>query len=160
VLGLSSRPVLIADTEDQLAEARMRLARVGIEELAGYLDRGVLGWKQAGFELAQLPQMTVQELSQRLDDPGLQVLDVRRQGEWDAAHIANADWYPLDRFKAALPVLEHNGTIAVHCKSGYRSMIAASLLQRAGYDVVNVTGGFDAWEQAQLPTTATAAVGA
>ena len=104
--------------------------------------------------------MTVQELSRRLDDSQLQVLDVRRQGEWDAAHIAGADWYPLDRFKAALPQLGAGGTIAVHCKSGYRSMIAASLLQRAGHNVINVIGGFDAWEQAQLPTTATAAVGA
>jgi glyoxylase-like metal-dependent hydrolase (beta-lactamase superfamily II)/rhodanese-related sulfurtransferase len=160
VLGLSSRPVLIAETQDQVNEARMRLARIGIEDVRGYLEDGVDGWTRAGFGVAQLPQMTVQELSQQLEDPGLRVLDVRRQGEWDAAHIASADWYPLDRFKAALPALEQDARIAVHCKSGYRSMIAASLLQRAGYDVINVTGGFDAWEQAQLPTTATAAVGA
>ena len=160
VLGLSSRPVLIADTEDQLTEARMRLARVGIEDLCGYLDGGVEGWKCAGFELAQLPQMTVHELSSRLGKGDLRVLDVRRQGEWDAGHIADADWYPLDRFKAALPAVERDATIAVHCKSGYRSMIAASLLQRAGYNVINVIGGFDAWEQAQLPKAATAAVGA
>jgi hydroxyacylglutathione hydrolase len=56
--------------------------------------------------------------------------------------------------------LERNGTIAVHCKSGYRSSIASSLLQRAGYNVINVVGGLDAWEQAQLPTTVAAAVGA
>ncbi len=160
VLGLSSQPALIADTPDQLNEARMRLARVGIEDVRGYLNGGVEGWKRAGLEVAQLPQMTVQELSRRLDDSQLQVLDVRRQGEWDAAHIDGADWYPLDRFKAALPQLERAGTIAVHCKGGYRSMIAASLLQRAGHNVINVVGGFDAWEQAQLPTTATAAVGA
>lgn len=161
VLGLSSQPVLIADTKDQLEEARIRLARVGIEDLRGYLDGGLEGWKHAGYDLAQLPQITVQELSRRLDDPELRVLDVRRQGEWDAAHIASADWYPLDRFKAALPRLENDATIAVHCKGGYRSMIAASLLKRAGYkDVINVIGGFDAWEQAQLPTTAAAAVGA
>jgi len=156
VIGLSSRPVLIADNEDQISEARIRLARVGIEDLRGYLDGGVSAWKQAGFELAQLPQITVQELSQRIDNGDLQVLDVRRQGEWDSAHIASADWYPLDRFKAALPSLQQAMPIAVHCKSGYRSMIAASLLQRAGYNVINVRGGFDAWEQAQLPTTNTA----
>jgi len=160
VLGLSARPILIAETPDQVNEARLRLARVGIEEVRGYLDGGVAGWTSAGFEAAQLPQMTVQELSRRLGDPDLRVLDVRRQGEWDAAHIADAEWYPLDRFKAALPPLENDGKIAIHCKGGYRSMIAASLLQRAGFDVINVTGGFDAWEQAQLPTTATVVVGA
>jgi hydroxyacylglutathione hydrolase len=160
VLGLSSRPVLIAGTADQLSEARLRLARVGIEDLTGFLGGGVDGWKRAGFELAHTPQITVQELSNRLENRNLQVLDVRRQGEWDAGHIAAADWYPLDRFRAALPPLEPNATIAVHCKSGYRSMIACSLLQRAGRNVINVTGGFDAWQQAQLPTTAEAAVGA
>ena len=78
----------------------------------------------------------------------MQVLDVRREGEWEAGHIDGADWYPLDRFKAALPEIEHNATIAVHCKSGYRSAIACSLLQRAGHNnVINVIGGFDAWQQ-------------
>jgi glyoxylase-like metal-dependent hydrolase (beta-lactamase superfamily II)/rhodanese-related sulfurtransferase len=157
VLGLSSRPVLIAGTPEQLSEARLRLARVGIEDLAGFLDDGVDGWKRTGFDLAQTPQMTVLELGSRLDDRNLQVLDVRRQGEWDAGHIAGADWYPLDRFKAALPPLESDATIAVHCKSGYRSMIACSLLQRGGYNVINVTGGFDAWEKAKLPATVEAA---
>ncbi len=160
VLGLSSRPVLVAGTSDQINEARIRLARVGIEDLLGYLDGGVAAWKHAGFEFTQLPQMTVHELKTRIGECGFQVLDVRRQGEWDAGHIAEADWYPLDRFKAALPAIDPNPITAVHCKSGYRSMIAASLLQRAGHNVINVIGGFDAWEKAQLPTTAGAAVGA
>jgi rhodanese-related sulfurtransferase len=138
----------------------MRLARVGIEDLPGYLDGGIEGWKRTGFALARLQQVTVQELSTRLQSGGLQVLDVRREGEWQAGHIADADWYPLDRFKAALPHLEQNALIAVHCKSGYRSMIACSLLQRAGYSVINVIGGFDAWEQATLPVVSAAAVSA
>ena len=160
VLGLNARPILIAETTEQISEARLRLARVGIEDLSGYLDGGVEAWSAAGFELADLPQMTVQELHARLKDRDLQVLDVRRQGEWDAGHIGEADWYPLDRFKAALPELDRNTITAVHCKSGYRSTIAASLLQRAGYNVINVVGGFDAWEKEQLPVTSGAAVGA
>ncbi len=156
VLGLQSRPVLIADSPEQVTEARIRLARVGIEDLAGYLDGGIDAWKQAGFPLAQLPQITVSELSERVGDHGLQILDVRRQAEWEAGHIATADWYPLDRFKAALPQLPENTTTVVHCKTGYRSMIAASLLKRAGHQVINVIGGFDAWQQAKLPIATTA----
>ncbi len=159
-LGTAAHPVLIGETSEQLTEARMRLARVGIENLRGYLDGGVESWKRAGFPVAQLQQITVQELSTRWQSGGLQVLDVRREGEWQAGHIEGVDWYPLDRFKAALPQLEQNGPIAVHCKSGYRSMIACSLLQRAGYSVINVIGGFDAWEQAKLPVAIAAAVGA
>ena len=138
----------------------MRLARVGIEDLPGYLEGGIEGWRRAGFPLAQLPQITVQELSSRLQSGGLQALDVRREAEWQAGHIGGADWYPLDRFKAALPQLEQDSPIAIHCKSGYRSMIASSLLQRAGYNVINVIGGFDAWEQATLPVVSATAVSA
>ncbi|HVP11167.1 MAG TPA: rhodanese-like domain-containing protein, partial [Phycisphaerae bacterium] len=158
LLGLGSRPVLIADSADQLTEARLRLARVGIEDLRGFLPRGVAGWKQAGFALAELPQMTVQELSGHGQDRPLHVLDVRREGEWHAGHIAGADWYPLDRFRSDLPDLD-GGPVAVHCKSGYRSMIACSLLQRAGHrHVINVTGGFDAWQEAHLPVATDAPV--
>jgi len=160
VLGLSSHPVLIADTPEQLNEARLRLARVGIEDLTGFLEGGTRGWEEAGFALQQVPQITSEELNSRLHKGGVQVLDVRREGEWEAGHIDGADWYPLDRFKAALPKIEQDALVAVHCAGGYRSMIACSLLQRAGCDVVNVVGGFDAWKKAQLPTTAGAAVGA
>ena len=158
VLGLNARPVLIGETQDQITEARVRLARVGIEDLPGFLEGGIDAWKAAGCGLAELPQMSVSELKAQLG--GVHVLDVRRQGEWEAGHIAEADWYPLDRFKAALPELDRHATIAVHCKSGYRSMIAASLLERAGYNVVNVIGGFDAWEKEQLPVASGATVGA
>jgi hydroxyacylglutathione hydrolase len=160
VLGLSARPVLIVESSDQLSEARVRLARVGIEHLSGYLDGGIDAWTDAGYETAVLPQMTVQELKARLGDRGLSVLDVRRQGEWEAGHIEVADWYPLDRFKAALPEIDSNVVTAVHCKSGYRSTIAASLLMREGHNVINVIGGFDAWEKERLPVASGVAVGA
>jgi glyoxylase-like metal-dependent hydrolase (beta-lactamase superfamily II)/rhodanese-related sulfurtransferase len=160
VLGLSSSPILIAANDDQISEARMRLARVGIENLSGYLDGGIAGWKQAGLQLASMAQVTVEELRQQLDTGNVQVLDVRRQGEWDAGHIEDAEFYPLDKFKAALPALNDAKPTAVHCKGGYRSMIAASLLQRAGQNVINVIGGFDAWEKEKLPVASGTAVGA
>ena len=161
VLGLSARPVLIAETSDQLDEARLRLARVGIEDVAGYLDGGPAAWQQLGFPLQSLPQITVEELNARLRGDAPLVLDVRRESEWDAGHISGAEWYPLDRFKAALPPIELDRSIAVHCAGGYRSVIACSLLQRAGYNnVINVIGGFDAWREAQLPAETGAMVSA
>jgi hydroxyacylglutathione hydrolase len=69
-----------------------------------------------------------------------------------AGHIDGADWWPLDRFRVSPPEVDLTQPLAVHCQSGYRSMIACSLLQRAGFkNVVNVSGGFSAWQQAQLP---------
>jgi hydroxyacylglutathione hydrolase len=159
VLGLSARPVLIADSAEQLSEARLRLARVGIEEARGYLKGGVGAWQQAGFVLTELPQITVQTLHDRWQTHSSQVLDVRREPEWHAGHIEGAAWWPLDNFKVSPPEIDRELPIAVHCKSGYRSMIACSLLQRAGFqNVTNVIGGFDAWQQTKFPVQSETAV--
>jgi hydroxyacylglutathione hydrolase len=152
LLGLAACPVLIAESEEAVSEARMRLARVGLEDSRGYLKGGIDAWRQAGFSLTTLPQITVEALSGQLQESGVQVLDVRREPEWEAGHIEGATWWPLDNFKVAPPEIDRNLPIAVHCKGGYRSTIACSLLQRAGFqNVVNVEGGFDAWQQAKLP---------
>ncbi len=161
VLGLSAHPVLIAGSNDQLEEARLRLARVGIEVLDGYLQGGVEAWKQAAFPVASLDNMTVHELDEQLRSGAVQVLDVRREPEFEAAHIAQATWWPLDNFRVSPPEIDRDVPIAVHCKGGYRSMIACSLLQRAGFKhVSNIVGGFDAWDQAKLPAVSTKPVGA
>jgi hydroxyacylglutathione hydrolase len=152
LLGLSASPTLIAESHEAVLEARMRLARVGLEDARGYLRGGIEAWTAAGFPLAALTQIDVEDLRDRVQGLGLQVLDVRREPEWEAGHIEGALWWPLDNFKVSPPEIDRNTPIAVHCKSGYRSMIACSLLQRAGFqDVVNVVGGFDAWQQANLP---------
>jgi len=155
LLGLAARPVLIAESQEAVSEARMRLARIGLEDARGYLNGGIEAWSQAGLPLAELPQISVEVLSEALSDRlqgnGMQVLDVRREPEWEAGHIAGACWWPLDNFRVAPPEIDRNIPIAVHCKGGYRSMIACSLLERAGFqNVINVVGGFDAWQQAKL----------
>ena len=133
MLGLDSHPVLIAETEEQLAEARLRLARVGIEDVRGFLQGGVAAWSTAGYAAASLPQDLGPGAGTRLRQEDMRVLDVRREGEFHAGHIAGARWYALDNFKRALPELETDRPVAVHCKGGYRSVIACSLLKRAGY---------------------------
>jgi len=151
IMGLSARPVLVADTPEQYAEARLRLARVGIEDPRGFLQGGIASWKQAGLSVSTVPQITVQGLSRQRNQT-LQVLDVRREPEWHAGHIEGAEWFPLDNFKISAPELDPSLPVAIHCQGGYRSMIACSLLQRAGIEnVLNVVGGFDAWQQAGLP---------
>jgi hydroxyacylglutathione hydrolase len=160
VLGLNANPVLIADTPAQYAEARTRLARVGIEQVRGFLNGGIEAWKQAGLPLASLNEMTVQQLEQRMDTGNIQVLDVRREPEWQAGHIAGAAWWPLDRFKVSPPEIDPSVPLAVHCAGGYRSVIACSLLRRAGMEnVINVLGGFDAWQKAGFEVEKAATVG-
>jgi hydroxyacylglutathione hydrolase len=158
VLGIHSRPVLIGASDAQIAEARLRLARVGIEDLRGYLAGGVHAWQKAGLPLAKTTQISPEELHRKLRDGSLRpadVLDVRREGEWQAGHIANVECRALDTFPQGLPKVDRERPVAVHCKSGYRSIIACSLLERSGHgNVINVAGGFDAWHAAELPEVA------
>jgi len=152
LLGLSSRPVLIAASQEQLSEARTRLARVGINDARGYLVDGIEGWTNAGLPLAGLPQISGPILNHRLRNDRLQLLDVRRKPEWEAGHIEGAIWLSLDDFKDSAPEMNRMSPIAVLCKGGYRSLIACSLLQRVGFkNVTNVAGGWVAWEKAHLP---------
>lgn len=152
LLGLASQPVLIAASVEQINEARIRLARVGIEALRGYLAGGVPAWEKAGLPLATISQIGVVELDAKLKSHGLKVLDVRRASEWEGGHIEHATWWPLDNFRVSPPEIDRDAAVAVHCKSGYRSMIACSFLARAGFNkIVNVVGGFDAWQQEKLP---------
>ncbi len=158
ILGIHSKPVLVGGDDAQVEEARLRLARVGIEDLRGYLAGGVEAWQKAGLPVAKTAQISVQELNDKLQDGSLlaaDVIDVRREGEWQAGHIPEVECRALDTFPQALPAVDGERPVAVHCKSGYRSMIACSLLERAGHrNVINVVGGFDAWHAAELPEVA------
>jgi glyoxylase-like metal-dependent hydrolase (beta-lactamase superfamily II)/rhodanese-related sulfurtransferase len=158
ILGIHSKPVLVGDTDAQIEEARLRLARVGIEDLRGYLAGGVVAWQKAGLPVLKTEQISAQELCQKLSEGSLRaadILDVRREGEWQAGHIEQVKCRALDTFPQGLPTMDRARPVAVHCKSGYRSIIACSLLERAGHrNVVNVVGGFDAWHAAGLPEVA------
>ncbi len=178
IVGLQRPIILVAASAEQIAEARMRLTRVGIENVAGYLDGGVEAWAAGGSPLATTTQISVGELSQALalnteirfagsssTATGVQIVDVRRDPEWNSGHLPGAVHVPLDSLTLATPAaqpspsaafeaLDRTRPVAVHCKSGYRSAIACGLLERLGFHaVMNVTGGFDAWQSAGLPIT-------
>jgi hydroxyacylglutathione hydrolase len=151
---LDSEILLVAEDEEKVEESRLRLTRVGIERVTGYLKDGMAGWIRDGLPVRQTSQVTAEQLHQLLgeDQNGIQVLDVRRPAELQAGHVPGARNKPLDKLVAQLSDLDRTRPVAVYCKGGYRSAIAASLLERAGFDqVINVTGGFDAWSQCQLP---------
>jgi len=143
--------VLVADGETDVSEARLRLARVGVERVEGFLAGGIAAWQAAGLPLASLPHITVSDLHERLpQEPALQVLDVRRPAEYAAGHVPRAVNVPLDRLAAGDDVpLDSSGPIAVVCAGGYRSSAAGSVLQRRGFGhLLNVVGGTAAWAQA------------
>lgn len=153
LLGLDAELVLVAEDQQRVTESRVRLARVGIERVAGYLEDGMAAWIREGLPVEESPTILAPELGRMLEEQHgmVQVVDVRRPTEWDEGHIEGAVLKPLDRLAALAGDLDRTRPVAVHCKSGYRSAIAASLLQRAGFrSVYNITGGLDAWKSSGL----------
>jgi glyoxylase-like metal-dependent hydrolase (beta-lactamase superfamily II)/rhodanese-related sulfurtransferase len=147
------RPLLlVADSKNEtadLAEARMRLARVGLHQVAGALAGGVVAWRKAGLPLVTLKQMEPAELRKARGargQSGLFVLDVRAPGEHSERRVPGATNLPLPELQCRLGELDKSRPTAVICASGYRSSAAASLLRRAGFsDLCNVAGGTNAW---------------
>ncbi|HEX2122770.1 MAG TPA: rhodanese-like domain-containing protein [Thermoanaerobaculia bacterium] len=136
--------IVVADGREQVDEAVMRLARVGLENVAGYLDGGIAAWDAAGLPCDALPQIDVGELRARLGD--VAVLDVRRAGEYDAGHVPDAVNVPLAELPERVSALDRSKPLAVICASGYRSSTAASILRQHAFPALfNVTGGTNAW---------------
>jgi len=146
LVGPDDRLVLVSDPA-RTEEAVMRLARVGYENLSGVLDGGVPGWAAAGRRL----QRAAAEAVIGAIRAGRRVLDVRRAPEWNDSHLEGAHHIPLAQLAARAGELDRGAEWGVVCASGYRSGIALSVLERAGFTrLVNAAGGMDAWRRAGL----------
>lgn len=145
--------VLVAADETSAREARMRLARVGLERIAGFVSGGFEAWRSAGGGTARTDQIDVAELKRRLAaGQGGPVVDVRRPGEVRAGRIESARPIPLHELAQRTRELDSARPVTTVCAGGYRSSIATSLLERAGFsETTNVTGGMGAWYQAGYP---------
>jgi hydroxyacylglutathione hydrolase len=157
LLGLEAELVLVAEDAARVAESRMRLARVGIERVAGYLEDGIGGWRRAYLPLESVPQIEARELDRLLGEKPRKVrlIDVRRPAEWQEGHIEAAELKPLHQLQRLLDDFDAQVPLAVYCQGGYRSSMACSILRRAGFaHVMNLVGGFEAWKAADLPRAA------
>ena len=139
------------------------LAMIGLDRVAGYFTSDVLhAWVRDGQSLDTIPQLTPSEVAMRMQGRAT-VLDVRGVVEWEAGHLPGAVNIPVGHLTDHLDELPTDTPLIVHCQSGARSAIAASVLRAQGFrNVVNMTGGFVAWEAAGLPVLRThdATVGA
>ena len=162
ILGLDRQLIIAGEDPDHVRESQLRLARVGVENVAGYLADGIAGWVMNGYELEYIPQVAVQDFAELREEQGerMAVLDVREPGEVSTEAIENSMRIPLGHLQSRVDELDKTKLWVVHCKGGYRSSIATSILRRAGIgDVANLTGGFDAWKLAGLPTVTPNAIG-
>ncbi|MEO6392323.1 MAG: rhodanese-like domain-containing protein [Pyrinomonadaceae bacterium] len=153
-IPMGTNMLLVADTEDQINEAVMRLARVGHESVNGFLAGGMDAWAKANLPVRSIPQITVAELKElAIDGSDLQVLDVRRPAEFRGGRFPAAINLPLEpNLATTAATLDRARPTAVICQTGYRSSAAAGILEQAGFrDVRNVTGGTTAWIESGYP---------
>ncbi len=154
LIPLNSAIVIVADSAQHVDESVVRLARVGIENVKGYLRGGIQSWREAGLPIDAIEQVSVDQLKEQIANGDLQIVDVRRPAEYGNGHVPralNAPLAALDRSIGELPLKKDKPT-AVICAGGYRSSAAASLLEQQGFtNLINVAGGTGAWINAGYP---------
>jgi glyoxylase-like metal-dependent hydrolase (beta-lactamase superfamily II)/rhodanese-related sulfurtransferase len=153
LIPIGTPVVIVADELAQVDEAVMRLARVGLDSVKGYLGGGMYAWDRAGFAAATTAQISVDELRARVEEKSdLQLIDVRRPGEYNSGHAPGAQNAQLADLENLAARFDPSRPTAIICASGYRSSIAASLLERRDFrNLFNVVGGTNAWINAGFP---------
>jgi hydroxyacylglutathione hydrolase len=146
-----AQPILLICDEGREEENIMRLARVGYDHTLGYLAGGIAAWREAGKPVDHIKSIAASDLEKEWNE-NISVIDIRRPGEYDTAHIPGVPNKPLDYINDWMATLDHEKTYYVHCAGGYRSMIAASILKSRGYDeVIDIAGGYGAISKTGLP---------
>jgi len=146
VLPAGSRVVLLTPDAARAAEAGRQLLRVGFDTIDGYVPAPASAWRAAGFPVSRVTQISAAELRTRAGE--LTLMDVRSDREWNAGHAAGAIHVPIGEVNAWAADFDKDATVATICEGGYRSMLAASILMRAGFhSVVNVAGGMGAYRR-------------
>ena len=149
-----NQPILLVVPEGRSEEAITRLARVGYDNSLGYLEGGMSAWIQAGKTTEQITSITAKEFEQRFNNKSIAVLDVRKDGEYNSAHLEgnHVEHLSLDSIHQKIQGIESQKTYHVYCGGGYRSVIATSILKANGFsNVIDIAGGFAALKKTQLP---------
>lgn len=147
-------PILIVCNEGRQQEVVDRLARVGYDNPIGYLEGGFEAWVAAGEETDAIPEITAEQFAEIYKNQDFNLLDVRRESEYEAQHILGAQNFPLDFINRNMNAIDRDAPYYLHCAGGYRSMIAASILKARGFEhLINIKSGFNALQETGLPMT-------
>lgn len=154
ILDLKQPIILVTDKGNE-KEVVTRLARVGYDNVLGYLENGIEAWTNAEKELEQVTSISATAFEQILANQALNVLDVRKPNEHKSEHVIDATNFPLDDINDNIEVLDRDKTYHIHCAGGYRSMITSSILKARGFhNLVDIAGGFEAITETTVPKTA------
>lgn len=156
MLGNTQQAIVLVTNANQLEETITRLSRVGFDHILGHLQGGFQAWQQANKPVASVQRISAADFASAMaNNAQAKVLDVRKASEYAATHVVDAYSRPLDALNTWINELNPAEHFYLHCAGGYRSMIAASILQARGYhNFSEVAGGYAAISQTTVPTTA------
>ena len=149
-----NQPILLIVPEGKSEEAVTRLARVGYDNTLGYLEGGMNAWMASGKETDQITSISAEKFSVKTKQSNLQVLDVRKDGEYTSMHLKgdHVQHFALDYINQQMDQIDANKTYHIHCAGGYRSVIAASILKARGFHkIIDIAGGFAALKKTDIP---------
>ena len=147
------RPIVLAGgSPAQNRKAQRQLLRIGFDTIAGELDGGIDAWRSSGREVSSFETVEVEDMAQWvLSAEPMTVVDVRDEHEWVGGHVPGAVHVYVPDVPARASEIPHDAPVAVHCASGYRAGIAASLLEQAGYKrIIHVNGEYSDWDRLHL----------
>jgi len=148
------QPILLVVPEGKSKEAVTRLSRVGYDNTLGYLQGGMNAWRSAGKDVETLESISAEEFANRFKNSSINILDVRRDGEYTSSHIENAQHFALDYINDKMNEISKDKTYYIHCAGGYRSVIAASILKARGFNnLIDIDSGYGAIKNTDLPIT-------
>jgi glyoxylase-like metal-dependent hydrolase (beta-lactamase superfamily II)/rhodanese-related sulfurtransferase len=147
-----NQPLLLVTEPGTEEEALIRLSRVGFDQVWGYLEGGFEIWKKAGKETDTVNRIGADQFSTEIIAINSQILDVRKESEYENMHVVGAENQPLADINLWFPEYIEKKDFYIHCAGGYRSMIAASILKARGiHNFKEVEGGFKAISQTRVP---------
>ena len=149
--NVSQKIVLITEPGKEEESVR-RLARVGYDNVLGFLEGGIGTWKNASKPVVNIERVSAESLLDLYRNSET-IIDVRKPGEFEAEHIENVPNIPLDFIYEKMGEFPQKKHLVLHCAGGYRSMIAASILRAKGWSVSDVLGGFTAIAKTDIPKT-------
>ncbi|SEG34697.1 MBL fold metallo-hydrolase [Flavobacterium urumqiense] len=148
------QPIILVTEKDQEEESVTRISRVGFDNLIGHLEGGFDAWKKAGKEIDTVHRITAEDFAKQVKIGESKVIDIRKESEYCAEHVEESYSKPLSSINEWIKDINPKEPFFLHCAGGYRSMIAASILQARGFrNFTEIEGGFNAIAKTDLPKT-------
>lgn len=146
--------ILLVTDRGEAQEAITRLSRVGFDHILGYLEGGMEAWELAGKETDKINRISAEQFAKECKTSETMIIDVRKESEYNAEHVEDAYSRPLAYINDWINDIHPQAHFYLHCAGGYRSMMAASILQARGYrNFSEIEGGFTAIAETDIPKT-------